>query len=76
VAAGDKDVFVSGGAQAVQAVLRAGLLDELHLHVLPVLLGEGTCLFERLGDGRIELEPIQVVRSTAVTHLSFRVVRA
>lgn len=73
VAAGDRDVSVAGGAKTVQQFLRAGLLDELQIHVVPVLLGAGTRLFDGL-DG-IELEPERVIASADVTHLRFRVVR-
>lgn len=74
-AAGGKDVMISGGAGAVQAALRAGLLDEIHLHVAPVILGKGVRLFDHLGDDSIELERLNVVASDAMTHLRFRVVR-
>lgn len=75
-AAGDKDVMISGGAGVVRAVLGAGLLDELHLHVAPVLLGRGVRLFEGLGDEKIELERLRAVETPAMTHLQFRVVKA
>ena len=71
-AAGDKDVGVGGGAQAIQQLLAAGLLDELELHVAPLLLGGGTRLFD--GDlGGVGLEQVEVVSSPNVTHLRFRV---
>lgn len=71
-AAGDRNVGVAGGADAVQQALRARLVDELRLHLAPVLLGSGTRLFDGLGD--LELERTEVVGSPAVTHLTFRVV--
>jgi dihydrofolate reductase len=72
-AAGEKDVQISGGAEVAQQYLRAGLLDELQIHVAPVLLGSGTPLFE---DARgIEVEQTGVVASERVTHLRYRVVR-
>jgi dihydrofolate reductase len=75
-AAGDKDVAVAGGAEAVQQYLRAGLIDELQLHVAPVLLGAGVRLFAGdPGAGRLELECTRVVESPAVTHLKYRVVK-
>ena len=73
-AAGDKDVGISGGAQVAQQYLAAGLLDELQLHVAPILLGGGTRLFEGAGGRQFELEPVRVVHSPAVTHLKYRVV--
>jgi dihydrofolate reductase len=74
-AAGDKDVAVAGGASVAQQYLEAGLLDELQIHIVPVLLGGGVRLFDRLGSDPIELEAIRVIASTAVTHLKARVVR-
>jgi dihydrofolate reductase len=72
--AGDKDVAV-GAASIVQQCLRAGLLDEIHLDLVPVLLGDGVRLFEHLGTGPIELESTQVIEGAGVTHLTFRVVK-
>lgn len=74
-AAGDRKVYVSGGAEIVQEALSAGLIDELHLHVAPVLLGQGTRLFDRLPDRMVELERFRVLASPDVTHLSFRIPR-
>jgi dihydrofolate reductase len=70
-AAGDKDVSVAGGADVAQQYLRAGLLDEVQVHVAPVLLGSGVPLFENVERTRLEL--VRVVDSPAVTHLSYRV---
>jgi dihydrofolate reductase len=72
-AAGDEDVAIAGGASAVQQYLAAGLLDELYLHIAPVLLGGGERLLENVGDPK--LEPVEVVASPAVTHVRYRVVR-
>jgi dihydrofolate reductase len=75
-AAGDKDVGIAGGASVAQQYLKAGLLDEMLLHVAPVLMGEGVRLFENhLDDGQVELECTQVVESPAVNHLRYRIVR-
>ncbi|SRR6266566_2028546 len=73
-AAGDKHVGV-GGANTAQQYLKAGLLDEIHIHLVPVLLGEGRRLFEHLGTKHIELENTRVIESPGVTHLKFRVVK-
>ena len=70
-AAGDRDVAVAGGASTVRQFLAAGLLDELYLHVVPVLLGAGERLLEDVGNPT--LEPVEVVASPAVTHLRYRV---
>jgi dihydrofolate reductase len=72
-AAGDRDVAV-GAASIVQQCIRAGLLDEIHVDLVPVLLGDGVRLFEHLGAGPIELERTSVVEAPGVTHLTFRVV--
>jgi dihydrofolate reductase len=72
-AAGDKDVSLAGGASVVQQYLKAGLLDELQIHLAPVLLGGGTSLFDRLGIDPTGLEATRVICSPAVTHLRFRV---
>jgi dihydrofolate reductase len=75
-AAGDKDVAVGGGANVAQQYLKAGLLDELQLHVVPVLLGDGVRLFDgHVGSGQVELECTRVIQSPAVTHLRYRVVK-
>lgn len=72
-AAGDKAVGVHG-ASAVQQCLAAGLLDEIQVHLVPVLLGGGTRLFEHLG-GQFQLERTNVIDSANATHLRFRVIR-
>jgi len=72
-AAGPKDVTIAGGAQTVQQFLKAGVLDELYLHIVPVVLGSGERLLENVGDPT--LEPITVIASPAVTHVKYRVVR-
>jgi dihydrofolate reductase len=74
-AAGDKDVSVGGGANIIQQYLSAGLLDEIQIHLVPVLLGDGRRLFEHTGTGQIELERTRVIESPGVTHLRFRVVK-
>lgn len=63
VAAGDKNVAVGGGASTIQQFLRAGLLDELQIHVVPVLLGGGVRLFDGVGAEPVELETTRVVGS-------------
>jgi len=74
-AAGDKDVLLSGGASIVQQSLRARLVDELHIHVAPRLLGGGVSLFGDLGADAPQLTLKNVVESPFVTHLSYEVER-
>jgi dihydrofolate reductase len=72
-AAHGKDVMLWGGAQVINECLATGLLDELELHVVPVLLGGGTRLFEDLGDVDLHLEQVRVVEAPGVTHLKYAV---
>jgi dihydrofolate reductase len=71
-AAGDRYVAILGGAVAHQC-LDAGLLDEVLVHVAPVLLGDGERLFERPGGGTVRLEPVQITHSPRVANLWLRV---
>lgn len=66
---------IGGGANVIQQYLAAGLVDELRLHVAPVLLGAGKPLFDNLGDQAIELERTGVIESPCATHLFFTVRR-
>jgi dihydrofolate reductase len=73
-AADGKDVSLSGGGAAAQQYLAAGLIDELGLHVAPVMLYDGTRLFDNLAGADIKLEPVRVVEAPGVVHLKYRVV--
>src|ERR687886_300207 len=68
-----QDVMLWGGAQVIQQYLAAGLLDELELHIVPVLLRGGARLFDNLGGTEIELEQVRAVEAPGVTHLKYRV---
>ncbi|MGI5156346.1 dihydrofolate reductase family protein [Microbispora sp. CA-102843] len=72
-AAGDRRVHVMGGASVVQQALRTGLVDRLRLHVVPLLLGSGTVLFDGAGP---ELEHLDTVDTPDATHVTYRVGRA
>lgn len=75
-AAGNRDVNVIGAASTAQQCLRAGLADELHIDIMPVLLGAGLRLFEDLSAKEIQLERMRVMKLPAGrTHLRFRIVR-
>jgi dihydrofolate reductase len=74
-AAGGKDVLLSGGGNVAQQYLAAGLLDELELHVVPVLLGDGARLFADRSNAEVKLEQLRAVEAPGVTHVKYRVVR-
>ena len=73
-AAAERDVLVHGAA-TTQLALAAGILDELELHLIPVLLGQGRRLFDDLAPEHIELERTRVLEGDGVTHLHYRVLR-
>jgi dihydrofolate reductase len=73
-AAGDKNVLVHGAAVA-QLALAAGVLDELEIHLIPVLFGQGRRLFDNLSPEHIELERTRVLEGDGVTHMHYRVRR-
>ncbi|TDB93942.1 dihydrofolate reductase family protein [Actinomadura sp. 7K534] len=72
-AAGDQDVAICGGAQTVNQYLAAGLIDELRLHIAPMVLGAGERLFTGVGD--LRLEPAAVSGTGMVTHVTYRISR-
>ena len=72
-AAGDKDVFIGGGADVINQYLAAGLVDELELHVAPILLGGGARLFDGVGPN-LKLEELRAIEAPGVAHLKYRVV--
>ncbi|PTT62392.1 dihydrofolate reductase family protein [Arthrobacter sp. HMWF013] len=72
-AAGSKDVAIAGGAQTARQYLSAGLIDELRLHISPMVLGAGERLLD--GVGSLKLEPTEVRGSSLVTHVRYRVTR-
>ena len=73
-AAGDREVLVAGGAAAAQQYLRAGLIDIVQVHLVPVFLGGGVRLFDGIPLDAVALEAERVVASPNVTHLRFRVI--
>jgi dihydrofolate reductase len=72
-AAGDGTVCVMGGADIAQQYLRAGLVDEISIHLVPILFGAGLRLFEHLGGEHVRLENLSSQQTAAATHLRFRV---
>jgi dihydrofolate reductase len=73
-AAGEKDVFIGGGADVINQYLAAGLVDELELHVVPIILGGGARLFSGVGPD-LKLQELRAVEAPGVTHLKYRVVK-
>ena len=73
--AGEKDISVMGGASIGQQYIAAGLVDEISIHLVPVLFGSGTRMFEHLGAKHIQLEALDTVGTPVATHLRFRVVK-
>jgi dihydrofolate reductase len=74
-AAGEADVRISGEANTIDQFVKAGLVDEVHFHLAPVILGRGVKLFENVGEEGLTLEKIRLADSPAVTHVSYRVAR-
>jgi dihydrofolate reductase len=72
-AAGEKPVSIAGGASTVRQYLAAGKLDELYLHIAPIVLGAGERLFEDVGDPI--LQPVKVIASPRVTHIKYRIAK-
>ena len=74
-AAGGQDVALGGGANVAQQYLKAGLIDEMHINLVPVLLGDGARLFDNLGGAEVTLECTRTVEAPGVTHVTYRVVK-
>ncbi|MBF6215060.1 dihydrofolate reductase [Nocardia puris] len=72
--AGDRTVCVMGGAHLIQQFLAAGLVDEVSLHVVPVLLGAGTRLFDGVPAAQLPLEPLEVINTPTALHIRYGVV--
>jgi dihydrofolate reductase len=66
---------VMGGANTAQQYLQAGIIDEMRIHVAPVLLSAGTRLFDNISAQQIKLETTRVIESPFATHLRFRIVK-
>ena len=75
VAAGEKDVTIVGGPNLMMQALKAGIVDEVQIDIVPILLGQGLRLFDNLGSEPIKLEIIQVSDPQTYTHLRYRVVK-
>ena len=74
-AAGDKNVGIWGGANIIRQYLKAGLLDEMEIHLVPILLGRGVRLFEDLTSASFDLKRIRCIETPGATHLRFEVAR-
>ena len=71
---GEKDVLIHGGNTAAQ-LITLGLVDEIFVHLVPVLFGSGTRLYEHLGGGPIQLETMEVIETKEAIHLRFRITK-
>ena len=74
-AAGDKDVCIMGGADIGRQFIAAGLVDEISIHLVPVLFGSGTPMFEEFHKGHVRLEPVDTLATPSATHLRYRIVK-
>ena len=74
-AAGDMDISLGGGADVAQHYLRAGLVDEMEIHVVPMLLGDGARLFENTDGRQTDYECVRTICSPSVSHYRYRLVR-
>jgi len=72
--AGNKDVRISGGADVIRQYLNAGLVDEISLHVAPIMIGKGVRLFEKIDKEKFSFEISEVINSPMVTHLFYMVI--
>ena len=71
--AGKKEVRISGGANVIQQYINAGLVDELYLHIAPIILGKGVRLFENLEKSKFFFKINNVINSPEVTHIIYQV---
>ncbi len=71
--AGEKDIRISGGANVIQQFLNAGIVDEMMIHIAPVVLGKGILLLENLDSSKNKFEITEVISSKEVTHMRYRV---
>jgi len=74
-AAGDKDVAIMGGGNIAAQFIKLGLVDEISIHLVPVLFGSGIRLFEHLDSKHIPLETVEVIETAEAIHLRFRIVK-
>ncbi|MDJ0756991.1 MAG: dihydrofolate reductase family protein [Ardenticatenaceae bacterium] len=74
-AAGEKDVIIGGGASTAQQFLTSGLVDEIQLHLVPILLGQGITLFDYPEFNPLQLQRVRVIEGENVTHMTFRMAK-
>jgi dihydrofolate reductase len=74
-AAGAKDVWIMGGAYTAQQFLQEGMVDELHIHIAPVLLARGTRLFEHIGSKSVNLKKIKTIDTPGAVHIRYQVIK-
>lgn len=74
--AGHKDVWLMGGANVLQQYIQKGLVDEMALHIAPILLGAGVRLFDNIDTQHLELKPMEVIKTSGATHLRYQSVKS
>lgn len=73
--ANGKDIRIQGGADTIQQFLNAGLIDECIIHIAPVIIGSGIRLFDKIDKNRFDIEIIEVIHSSTVTHIRYKLTR-
>jgi len=73
--AGDKNIWIMGGANIIQQYLKANLLDSIHIHIVPVVFATGTRLFDLIGSDKIELKKTVVIDTPAATHIKYDILK-
>ncbi|MDX1993193.1 MAG: dihydrofolate reductase family protein [bacterium] len=74
-AAGERKVVIGGGVSTAQQFLQAGLVDEIQIHLIPILIGAGKRLLDNVGSAPLRLEQTRVLEAVGATHLYYRVIR-
>ena len=74
--AGEKDIWLMGGANVIQQYIKAGLVDEIQVSIAPVLFVKGTRLFEHIGTDSIELQSNRVIQTPQATHIRYNIIKS
>ncbi len=74
--AGEKDIWLMGGANVIQQYIKAGLVDEIQISIAPVLFVKGTRLFEHIGTDSVELQSNRVIQTPQATHIRYNIIKS